>query len=102
MSHFQMAHENPFMGLADVAAHVAAPAEDPVSVQTVSRRLGKAGIRTRVSSTQTDLSDEHKANRLLFAQNHLHDFSEDSWMTVKFSDEKTFRSDMSGKVYVRR
>ena len=77
-----MARKHPFMGLANVAADVAAPAEDPVSVQTVTRRLGETGLKTRLSSTQIDLSDTHKANRLLFAENHLNHFTEESWRTV--------------------
>ena len=97
-----MARDNPFMGLGAIAAEVAAPGEDPVSLQTVSRRMRAAGPHTRVASSQIELTEGHKAHRLLFAQEHLQDYDEGTWMLTKFSDEKTFRSDMSGKVYVRR
>ena len=99
---FQMARANPFLGLAAIAVAVAAPGQDPVSQQTVSRRMESAGLKTRVVSSQIELTPAHKAQRLLFAQQQLETVRQEDWMAVKFSDEKTFRSDMSGKTYVRR
>ena len=97
-----MAREQPFLGLAAIAAQVATPGREPVSLTTVSRRLHEAGLKTRVSCTKIELSDMHKGNRLLYAQENLENFDQAKWMRTKFSDEKTFRSDMSGKLYVRR
>ena len=71
-----------------------------VSCQTVARRLRANGLRSRVSSQQIALSEAHKAHRLAYCNNQLENFIEDDWMKTKFSDEKTFRSDMSGRVYI--
>ena len=97
-----MARANPFLGLAAIAVAAAAPGEEPVSVQTVSRRLDDAGLKTRVASSQIELSPAHQAHRMVFAEEKMENMSDEDWMGVKFSDEKTFRSDMSGKTYVRR
>ena len=97
----QMAQANPFANLNAIAAEVAAPDEEPVSRYTVRRRLAEAAIHSRLAATRFHLTDTHKANRLLYAQEAL-SFEEDYWDEIKFSDEKTFRSDMSANVYVRR
>ena len=70
------------------------------SLDTVRRRLAEAAIHSRLAATKFHLTDALKANRLMYAQEAL-DNEEAYWEQVKFSDEKTFRSDMSANVYVR-
>ena len=74
---------------------------EPVSRYTVRRRLAEAATHSCLAATKLNLTDAKKANRLLYAQEALN-YEEDYWDQVKFSDEKTFSSDMSANVYVRR
>ena len=84
---FQVAQAKPFAKLKAIAAEVSGESQDPVSRDTVRRRLAESKIVSRVAATKSLLTETHKGNRLLYAQEAL-DFPDDYWTSVKFSDEK--------------
>lgn len=92
------ASSHPFMPLRDVA--VAAGAN--VHINTVSRRLKKAGLQTFKPCGKLALSEQNKAHRLLFVTEALERHPPAFWTSVVFSDEKIFRTDLAGRVRVRR
>lgn len=59
-----------------------------VSAGTVRNRLHEAGIHHRTPAVKGKLTDQHRAARLEFAQQHIDD-GLDYWRRVIFSDEKT-------------
>jgi transposase len=73
-----------------------------VSVDTIDRRLIEAGLPGRVSRHVFQLTDDHKRQRLSFA-NGYQCWTEEDWCRVIFADIKTFRGvGRSGQVWVRR
>ena len=48
------------------------------------------------------LSQENRAFRLLFARDTLARYPAEFWKSVVFSDEKIFRTDLTGRMRVRR
>ena len=96
---FQVAKEHPFMPLQDVAV---ASGAVPLHTSQISSRLQNAGLRTYKPSGKLLLTERHKADRLLFAQEHLERHNAEFWRSVVFSDEKIFRTDTVGRVRVRR
>ena len=63
------------------------------------RRLGWKPT-SRVASWL--LSEQNKGNRLLFAQEAIDRHPPEFWKSVVFTDEKIFRTDLTGRVRVRR
>ena len=71
-----------------------------VSVQTVRRALKRLGARAYCKDSKPLLTDEHKARRLKYAQEHL-DWTVEDWHSVWFSDEAAFyRVNTRGNQYV--
>ena len=95
----EVASCHPFMPLRDVAA--AAGVED-IHVSSVSARLKKAGLETYKPCGKLALSEQNKGNRLLFAQEAIDRYPPEFWKSVVFTDEKIFRTDLTGRVRVRR
>ena len=86
------------MPLRDVAA---AAGVDNIHVSLVSKRLKKAGLQTCKPCGKVVLSQK-KASCLLFAQETLARYAAEFWKSVVFSDENIFRTDLTGRVRVRR
>jgi transposase len=73
-----------------------------VSVDTIDRRLIQAGLYGRVARHVFQLTDDHKRQRLSFANGYSH-MSEDDWCKIIFADVKTFEGmGHHGQVWVRR
>lgn len=72
-----------------------------VSAGTVRNRLHEAGIHHRTPAVKGRLTDQHRAARLEFAQQHIDD-GLDYWGRVIFSDEKTFASNTHGRLHCWR
>jgi transposase len=73
-----------------------------VSVATIDRRLIDAGLPGRVARHVFQLTDDHKRQRLSFANGYSR-WTEDDWCRVLFADMKTFRGlGRGGQVWVRR
>ncbi|MPC69979.1 Transposable element Tc1 transposase [Portunus trituberculatus] len=72
-----------------------------LSPGTVRNRLHEAGIHHRTPAVKGKLTDEHRAARLEFAQQHI-DNGLDYWGRVIFSDEKTFTSNTHGRLHCWR
>ena len=58
-----------------------------ITAKTVRLRLHEAGIHHRVPSKKEHLTERHRQNRLLFAQNYVNR-DQDFWARVIFTDEK--------------
>ncbi len=75
---------------------------EDVSVRTIARRLDEAGLHGRVARHTFRLTDDHKRQRLSFAEGYQR-WTEDDWCRVIFSDEKTFPGEGGGgRIWVRR
>lgn len=61
-----------------------------VSDQTIRNRLRKENIRPKRPVKKPRLTNEHKAARRTFAQNHA-DWNLNQWQSVLFSDESRYR-----------
>lgn len=72
-----------------------------VSADTVRRRLHEREVHHRTPAIKETLTDRHRENRLLFAQQHG-DKGMDFWSRVIFTDEKTFRSTNHGRLHCWR
>ena len=72
-----------------------------VSAGTIRNRLHAGGIHHRTPAVKQKLEDRHKAARLEFAQRYV-DEGLDFWGRVIFSDEKTFASNMHGRLHCWR
>ena len=72
-----------------------------VSAGTIRNRLHAGGIHHRTPVVKQKLEDRHKAARLEFAQRYV-DEGLDFWGRVIFSDEKTFASNMHGRLHCWR
>ena len=73
-----------------------------VSVDTIDRRLIQAGLPGRIARHVFQLTQEHKRQRLSFA-NGYKSWRKEDWCGVIFADVKTFRGvGRSGQVWVRR
>lgn len=66
-----MAQVRPFAKLNAIAAEVAGSEEEPVSRQTVRRRLAEAAFHSRLAATKSNLTDAHKAKLFPYAQDTL-------------------------------
>lgn len=86
------------MAVRDVGAAAGGGHLHPTSI---ANRLTKAGLKTYRAAPTLRLTEANKANRVLFAQEHLAKPPE-YWKQVAFTDEKIFRTDQAGKLYVRR
>ena len=95
----EVASHYPFMPLRDVAA---AADVDNINTSLVYTRLKKAGLQTFKPRGKVALSQENKASRLLFAQETLARYPAEFRKSVVFPDEKIFRTDLTGRVRVRR
>ena len=71
------------------------------SPNTIRRRLFEEGFSHRIPAEKLHLDDEHKLNRLRWADNNRN-LPQDYWNLVVFADEKTFRSDTEGRQILRR
>ena len=94
----QVAKEQPFLPLQDVATAAGAS----LHTSSVSKRLNRAGLQTFKPCGALNLTERHKADRLLFATESLRQRTPDFWKSVIFTDEKIFRTDSCGRVRVRR
>jgi transposase len=73
-----------------------------VSEKTIARRLDEAGLHVRVARQQFQLTDDHKRQRLSFAEGYSR-WTEEDWTTVFFADETQFLgAGHHGKSIVRR
>ena len=75
-----------------------------ISDQTVRNRLQHAGIRARRPVRAIVLNQQHRQNRLQWAQTHRV-WPQQRWRTVWFSDESRFllqRADGRARVYRKR
>ena len=72
-----------------------------VSAHTVRRRLHQQDRHHRTPAIKQALTEEHRANRLLFAQAYV-DKDLDFWSRVIFTDEKTFCSTAHGRKHCWR
>ena len=93
-----VASRHPFMPLRDVAA---AAGVENIHVSLVSKRLNKARMETFKPCGKLALSEQNKANRLLFAQEAINRYPPEFWSSVVFSDENIFRTDLAGRVRVK-
>lgn len=68
------------------------------SSQTIRNYLHATGIHCRRPARKPDFKETHAANRLQFAQHHLHF----DWSRVIFLDEKVFKTEENAKKIVWR
>ena len=94
-----MASHHTFMPVKDVTA---AAVVDNIHVSLLSTRLKTAGLQTFMPCGKMALSQDYKASRPLFAQETLARYPAEFWKSVFFSDEKIFKTDLTGIVSVRR
>lgn len=71
------------------------------SHETIRHRLKEVGLSNFRPATKTFLTVEHKARRLEWAQRNI-ELPQDYWNLVVWTDEKVFRSDQQGKVFLYR
>jgi hypothetical protein len=89
---------NPF----DSAEELRETANVPhISVNTLRCRLRDGGIYGRRPAKKNYLTDVRKAERLRFAQEHIH-YTNEFWRKVIWSDEKTFSTDGHNAQWVHR
>ena len=86
------------MAVRDIGAAAGAP---QLHTSCISNRLKAGGLHTFRSCPTLNLSEVNKANRVLFAR-EMSLQPPPFWRDVTFSDEKIFRTDQTGKLYVRR
>ncbi|KAH9375820.1 hypothetical protein HPB48_000508 [Haemaphysalis longicornis] len=88
--------DNPFITAGEIRAVVGLN----VSNELIRQRLREAGIRNRIAAQKPLLSDNARAKRLAFAQEHLQ-WTVDDWHNVAFTDESSFCTqwDQTQKVY---
>ena len=72
-----------------------------VSATTVRWRLNAGGIHHEVPAIKERLTEEHRAARFAFAQEHVGKDLE-FWSNVIFTDEKTFASTNHGRLHMWR
>lgn len=90
------AEQHPFKGTRQIASDLL-PVQH-VSHFTINRRLKQSGLLPFSPAVKPKLSEEHKAARLLWAQQHLHT----NWSAVIFSDESKFQLSDTTYQFVRR
>lgn len=73
-----------------------------VGVKPIHSLLTKNALRCRVAAKQTQLTEEHKLNRLAFCEAMLADWDENRLKTIVFSDEKVFSTDVRWRRKVYR
>jgi hypothetical protein len=72
-----------------------------LSQNSISRRLTKSGMHSRVAAIKDILTEEHRAARLHFARRYVH-YPIEFWRWVIFTDEKSWSSSAHGQLRVRR
>ncbi|KAI9560462.1 hypothetical protein GHT06_014482 [Daphnia sinensis] len=72
-----------------------------LSQNSISRRLTKSGMHSRVVAIKDFLTEEHHAARLHFARRYVH-YPIEFWRWVIFTDEKSWSSSAHGQLRVRR
>ena len=73
-----------------------------ISADTVDRRLIEAGLHGRVAHHGMSFTDDHRRQRLSFANGYAN-WTIEQWDTVLFTDEKAFYgAGFNGQVWVRR
>jgi hypothetical protein len=72
-----------------------------ISIVTLRSRLRDGGIYGRRPAKKNYLTDVRKAERLRFAQEHIH-YTNEFWRKVIWSDEKTFSTDGYNAQWVHR
>lgn len=72
-----------------------------VTSQTVRNRLHDSSVHHRIPAEKEKLTERHRNNRLLFAQQHVNE-DLDFWGRVIFSDEKSFPSTTHGRPHCWR
>ena len=93
----QAADENPFTNAVAIRDNL----NLDISARTIRRRLHEGNIHHRTPAIKQKLTDQHRASRLLFAQQYV-DRDLDFWGRVIFTDEKTFSSTSHGKIHCWR
>ncbi|XP_043285715.1 uncharacterized protein [Venturia canescens] len=83
----QAAENHPFM---TIAAALNETGID-ISVSTFRRRLKSVGLSAHRPKKKTPLTEEHRRQQVLFAEEHL-GWTPDQWAPIIWSDEKVFRS----------
>ncbi|KAJ3649639.1 hypothetical protein Zmor_021369 [Zophobas morio] len=73
----------------------------PASLKTARKRVHETELRNRAAANKIFLTEQNKANRVLFAQEFVNEPA-DMWNNVIFSDEKTFKSYSNGRRRVYR
>ncbi|KAH9375821.1 hypothetical protein HPB48_009903 [Haemaphysalis longicornis] len=88
--------DNPFITAGEMRAVLGLN----VSNELTRQRLRETGIRNSIAAQKPLLSDNSRAKRLAFAQEHLQ-WTVDDWHNVAFTDESSFCTqwDQTQKVY---
>ena len=90
---------NPFATAVDL--HKELHEKIPFSVQTFRNVLDKNDLKCHIAACKPLLTNAHKANRLLFAEDCLNS-GDSHFDNIIFSDESKFESCNTRKVFVRR
>lgn len=97
-----MSKRNRFKTAPEIRAEVNRSLAEPISVNTVKRRLRDKGYLGRVSVKKPLLRSQNKVKRLLFAQKHK-DWTLEQWKSVLWTDESKFEIfGTKRRQYVRR
>jgi hypothetical protein len=88
------AESNPFFSAKDLMAATGFPEQR----DAVTSRLKEAGLRSRHAAVKELLTEEHKLDRLAFAESNV----DRKWDIIIFTDEYTFSSANDGPVLVYR
>ena len=81
--------------------HLAYHAGLDFHIDTIRRALSKEGYKRYVATRKPWLTQEHKARRLQWAQEHVN-WTDRQWTAVLWTDEASFRCGYFGQVYVTR
>lgn len=84
-----MSQQNRFKPPSEIRAEINETLPEPISVNTVKRRLRAKGYIGRIAVKKPLLRPPNKRKRLLFAQKHK-DWSIDKWKSVLWTDESKF------------
>ena len=93
----EMSEQNPFLSCNTIKSRL----NLTCSRQTVSRRLLEAGLHSRKPAMKTELTENHKERRLVWAIEKML-WSRRRWEAVCFTDESKFCLGQSFIQYVRR
>jgi hypothetical protein len=74
---------------------------DRLSQNSISMRLTKSGMHSRIAAIKDILTEEHRAARLHFARRYVN-YPLEFWRWVVFTDEKSWSSAAHGQPRIRQ